>query len=53
VRGDPLPPVQATDLATRTTAERLTTALGQPFVAENRVGAGGMIGTDLVAKVAP
>jgi tripartite-type tricarboxylate transporter receptor subunit TctC len=49
----PWPPGQATDLAARITAERLGTALGQPFVAENRAGAGGMIGTDLVAKAAP
>jgi tripartite-type tricarboxylate transporter receptor subunit TctC len=49
----PWPPGQATDLAARITAERLSTALGQPFVAENRAGAGGMIGTDMVAKAAP
>jgi tripartite-type tricarboxylate transporter receptor subunit TctC len=49
----PWPPGQATDLAARITADRLTQALGQPFVAENRPGAGGMIGTDLVAKAAP
>ena len=46
----PWPPGQATDLAARISAQRLTETLGQPFVAENRAGAGGMIGTDLVAK---
>jgi tripartite-type tricarboxylate transporter receptor subunit TctC len=49
----PWPPGQATDLAARISAQRLTETLGQPFVAENRAGAGGMIGTDLVAKAAP
>jgi tripartite-type tricarboxylate transporter receptor subunit TctC len=46
----PWPPGQATDLAARIMAQRLSEALGQPFVAENRAGAGGMIGTDAVAK---
>lgn len=49
----PWPPGQATDLAARISAQRLTEALGQPFVVENRAGAGGMIGTDQVAKAAP
>jgi len=49
----PWPPGQATDLAARIISQRLTETLGQPFVAENRAGAGGMIGTDTVAKAAP
>ena len=49
----PWPPGQATDLAARIISQRLSEALGQPFVAENRAGAGGMIGTDAVAKAAP
>jgi len=49
----PWPPGQATDLAGRVIAQRLTEVLGQPVVAENRAGAGGMIGTDAVAKAAP
>ena len=48
----PWPPGQATDIAARIIADRLTVALGQSFVAENRPGAGGSIGTDLVAKSA-
>src|SRR5438552_8114655 len=48
----PWPPGQATDIAARIIADRLTLALGQSFVAENRPGAGGSIGTDLVAKSA-
>ncbi len=49
----PWPPGQATDLAARLVAQKLTEALGQPFVADNRPGAGGAIGTDAVAKAAP
>ena len=49
----PWPPGQATDLAARIVAQKLQDALGQPFVADNRPGAGGAIGTDAVAKAAP
>ncbi|MCA3416910.1 MAG: tripartite tricarboxylate transporter substrate binding protein [Roseomonas sp.] len=49
----PWPPGQATDLMARVTASKITESWGQPFVPENRAGAGGMIGTDLVAKAAP
>lgn len=49
----PWPPGQATDLAGRVMAQRLSERLGQPVVAENRAGAGGTIGTDAVAKSAP
>ena len=41
-----------TDLLGRTVAQKLQEALGQSFVVENRGGAGGNIGTDLVAKSA-
>jgi len=34
-------------------AQRLQESLGQPFVVEDRPGAGSVIGTDLVAKAAP
>jgi tripartite-type tricarboxylate transporter receptor subunit TctC len=49
----PWPPGQATDIAARVVAEKLSQHMGQPFVIDNRPGAGGSIGTDLVAKSAP
>jgi len=39
-----------TDLVARTLAQRLTASLGHTFVVENRGGAGGVIGADMVAK---
>ena len=49
----PWPPGQATDLAARIVADKLSQQLGQPFVPDNRPGAGGSIGTDAVVKAAP
>lgn len=43
-------PGGGTDLLGRTVAQKLQEALGQSFVVENRGGAGGNIGTDIVAK---
>jgi tripartite-type tricarboxylate transporter receptor subunit TctC len=40
----------AGDIFTRTIAQKLTEALGQSFVVDNRPGANGGIGTDLVAR---
>jgi tripartite-type tricarboxylate transporter receptor subunit TctC len=41
------------DIYGRFLGARLSDAMGQPFVVENRVGAGGGIGADAVAKSAP
>lgn len=44
---------QGTDVATRYIADRLSVATGKTFYVENRGGAGGNIGTELVARAAP
>jgi tripartite-type tricarboxylate transporter receptor subunit TctC len=49
----PFPAGGATDVLGRVIAQKLSTALGQPVVVENRPGAGGTIGADAVAKAAP
>ena len=46
----PYPAGTTPDIIGRTLAERLQAALGQPFVVENRSGAGGNIGAEAVAK---
>ncbi|RAI58445.1 tripartite tricarboxylate transporter substrate binding protein [Roseicella frigidaeris] len=47
------PPGGSTDLVARLLAERLGRAWGQPVVVENRPGAAGILGADLVAKAPP
>ena len=42
-----------TDVLARALGEKLSTALGQPVIVENRGGAGATIGADYVAKAAP
>jgi tripartite-type tricarboxylate transporter receptor subunit TctC len=49
----PWPPGQGTDLLGRLVAQALATALGQPVVPDNRSGAGGMTGTQHVARSTP
>ena len=46
-------PGGGTDIAGRLIAKRLTETLGQSFIVENRAGAGGIIGAELVAKSPP
>lgn len=46
----PFPPGGAMDVIARTLGERAGRTLGQPFVIDNRPGAGGNIGADAVAK---
>ncbi|WP_265922151.1 Bug family tripartite tricarboxylate transporter substrate binding protein [Cupriavidus nantongensis] len=49
----PFPPGSSPDLIARILTEKLAAALGQPVVVENRPGAGGNIGTGMVARAAP
>lgn len=43
----------STDTVARIMSDKLTARLGQPVIVENRVGAGGSIGSDFAAKSAP
>jgi len=49
----PFPAGGATDILAREVAKHLTDAWGQSVVVDNRPGAGGNIGSELVAKAAP
>jgi tripartite-type tricarboxylate transporter receptor subunit TctC len=49
----PYPPAGTTDVLARIIAQWLTEKLGQPFVIENRPGAGNNLGTEAVVKAAP
>ncbi|MFT3954135.1 MAG: tripartite tricarboxylate transporter substrate binding protein [Piscinibacter sp.] len=46
----PFAPAGTTDILARALAPELSKAFGQPFVIENKPGAGGNLGADLVAK---
>jgi len=46
----PTGPGSSLDLIIRATSDRLAARLGQPIVVDNRPGAGGLLGTDAVAK---
>jgi len=49
----PFPPGSSPDLIARLVAEPLAAALGQPVVVDNKPGAGGNLGTGLVAEAEP
>ena len=49
----PYPPGGPTDVLGRIVAQKLSESLGQQVVVENRPGASGMIGSEMVAKAAP
>ena len=49
----PIAPGGGVDIIARQFAAKLSERLNQPWVVENRTGAGGAIGTDTVAKAAP
>src|SRR5882757_8650305 len=49
----PYSPGGIVDFIGRTLAQHLGDALGQPVVADNRPGAGGIVGSDTVARSAP
>lgn len=46
----PWPPGGGTDVVARTVAQKMHETLGQPAIVDNRAGANGIIGADLVAK---
>ena len=49
----PFGPGSTPDVVARLLADSMQKKLGQTFIVENKVGAGGVIGTDTVAKAAP
>ncbi|MBE9604198.1 tripartite tricarboxylate transporter substrate binding protein [Acetobacteraceae bacterium H6797] len=46
----PFPGGSTPDIAARTVATHLSSVFGQPFVIDNRTGAGGNLGTEMIAK---
>ena len=49
----PYPPGGGTDVIARTLAQKMTEVMGQQVLVDNRPGANGIIGSDVVAKAAP
>src|SRR6266567_3154706 len=49
----PFPPGGTTDILARAAAQKLTESMGQSVIVDNRPGAAGNIGSDIVAKSAP
>lgn len=50
---DPFPPGGPSDIVARSISPRLSEALGQTVVVDNRGGAAGVVGCEIVAKAAP
>ena len=46
-------PGGGSDILSRALAQRLSALLGQPFIVDNRPGAGGAIGTEIGARAPP
>ncbi len=49
----PFSPGSTNDIVARAMSDKLTAALGQPVIVENRAGAGGTLGAGVVANAAP
>src|SRR5205085_9348503 len=49
----PFPPGGATDIIARIVAQKMSEAWGQPVLVENRAGAAGAIGSEVVARATP
>jgi tripartite-type tricarboxylate transporter receptor subunit TctC len=49
----PFPAGGTTDIVARIVAQRMSESMGQPVLVDNKAGAGGAIGADLVAKAPP
>lgn len=49
----PSPPGDGSDLTARVVADKLQAAFGQPFIVENKPGAGGVVAAEQVAHSAP
>src|SRR5437868_8898279 len=49
----PFPPGGSTDLLARKLGEKLQASMGQPFIVENKPGAGGAVGSEFVARSPP
>jgi len=49
----PFPPGGGTDVVSRTLAQKLTEAFGQPVIVDNRPGAGGAMGAESAVRAAP